>query len=131
MPKNFVFYNPEEHQRIISVLESSGVKAIICATGRNPALAGGVYPFPLIEDGDFNIPSVYMTEDEAARILPYVGKKVFLQFGISAIAVSSKWFIDNINGQDITHTPKDNVEIVDCNKLVEISHALNTLIRSL
>ncbi len=63
MPKNFVFYNPESHQRIISLLENSGAKALICATGRNAALAGGVYPFPLIEDGDFNLPSVYMTEE--------------------------------------------------------------------
>ena len=69
MPKNFVFYNPEEHQRIISLLEKGAPKAIMCATGRNAALAGGVYPFPLIEDGDFEIPSVYMTEEEGSRLL--------------------------------------------------------------
>ena len=282
MPKNFVFYNPEEHQKIISILESSGAKALICATGRNAALAGGVYPFPLIEDGDFDIPSVYMTEEEGSKLLPKIGRNVFLeskskripgkgynvigkkgndysskivvtahidakkgtpgaidnatgvivllllsellkdyngnrvieivafngedyysvpgqmnyintnnnnfdrmllninidgagykegpssfslfnlpeeilqqtkivmnqysgitegiqwpqgdhsiflQFGVPAIAVSSKWFIDNIGDQDITHTPKDNIEIVDCNKIVEISQALNSLIR--
>ncbi len=56
---------------------------------------------------------------------------IFLQFGVPAIAVSSKWFIDNIGDQDITHTRKDNIEIVDCNKIVEISQALNTLIRSI
>lgn len=284
MPKNFVFYNPEEHQKIISILENSGAKAIISATGRNAALAGGVYPFPLIEDGDFDIPSVYMTEEEGLKLIPKIGKKVlleslskripgkgfnvigkkgdnnsprivvtahidakkgtpgaidnatgvivllllsdllkdyngnklieiaafngedyyavpgqmnyisvnknnfnsillninidgagykegqsafslfnlpdeilqpaikvinhysgitegvqwpqgdhsiFLQFGVPAIAVSSKWFIDNIADQDITHTPKDNIEIVDCYKIVEISNALNTLIRSI
>ena len=69
MPKNFVFYNPEEHQKIISILEKSGAKAIISATGRNAALAGGVYPFPLIEDGDFDIPSVYMTEEEGSKLI--------------------------------------------------------------
>jgi aminopeptidase YwaD len=284
MPKNFVFYNPEEHQKIISILENSGAKAIISATGRNAALAGGVYPFSLIEDGDFDIPSVYMTEEEGLKLIPEIGKivfleslskripgigynviakkgnknfskivvtahidakkgtpgaidnatgvivllllsdllkdyngnklieiaalngedyysvpgqmkyissnkdsfnkmilninidgagykegqsafslfdlpdeilqstkkvinhysgitegvpwpqgdhSIFLQFGVPAIAVSSKWFIDNIADQDITHTPKDNIEIVDCNKIVEISQALNTLIRSI
>jgi aminopeptidase YwaD len=284
MPKNFVFYNPEEHQRIISILEKSGAKAIISATGRNAALAGGVYPFPLIEDGDFDIPSVYMTEEAGLKLIPKIGKivfleslskripgigynvigkkgsnnspkivvtahidakkgtpgaidnatgvivllllsdllkdyngdklieivafngedyyavpgqmnyisrnknnfnkillninidgagykeglsafslfslpvemlkptkkvikqysgitegiqwpqgdhSIFLQFGVPAIAVSSKWFIDNIGDQDITHTPKDNIDIVDCNKIVEISQALNTLIRSI
>jgi aminopeptidase YwaD len=284
MPKNFVFYNPEEHQKIISILENSGAKAIISATGRNAALAGGVYPFPLIEDGDFDIPSVYMTEEEGLKLISKVGKvafleskskripgkgynvigkkgnnnspkivvsahidakkgtpgaidnatgvivllllsdllkdydgnklieivafngedyyavpgqmnyistnknnfnnillninidgagyeqglsafslfnlpdeilqptkkvinkysgitegvqwpqgdhSIFLQFGVPAIAVSSKWFIDNIGDQDITHTPKDNIGIVDCSKIVEISQALNTLIRSI
>ena len=281
MPKNFVFYNPEEHQRIITLLENSGARAIISATGRNAALAGGVYPFPLIEDGDFNIPSVYMTEEEGKRLFKCAGMKlfldsqskripgkgynvmarkgkdnsqrivitahidakkgtpgaidnatgvivlllladllkdyqgnkpieivalngedyyavpgqmnyiaanqnnfkeillninidgagykegpsafspfslpdhlnstiheiisqypgvcegvqwpqgdhsIFLQFGVPAIAVSSKWFTDNIKDQDITHTPKDNIEIVDCSKLVEISKVLETFI---
>lgn len=282
MPKNFVFYNPEEHQKIIALLERSGAKAIISATGRNAALAGGVYPFPLIEDGDFNIPSVYMTDKEGDQLLSFIGNNVnlesrseripgkgynviarkgkkdsarivvtahidakkgtpgaidnatgvivlilladllkdyagerlieivalngedyyavpgqmnyigtnidsfntmllninidgagykegpsafsfyglpdrvlsatknvmqhypgivegvqwpqgdhgiFVQYGIPAIAVSSKWFTDNINDQDITHTPKDRIDIVDCNKLVEISYALDSLIR--
>lgn len=284
MPKNFVFYNPEEHQKIISLLERSGAKAVISATGRNAALAGGVYPFPLIEDGDFNIPSVYMTDKGGDQLLPLIGKKVtldsrseripgkgynviarkgkndsarivvtahidakkgtpgaidnatgvivlilladllqdytgerlieivalngedyyavpgqmsyiatnidsfetmllninidgagfkegpsafsfyglpdgilsatknvmqqypgivegvqwpqgdhgiFVQNGIPAIAVSSKWFTDNINDQDITHTPKDRIDIVDCDKLIEIAYALDSLIRQL
>jgi aminopeptidase YwaD len=282
MPKNFVFYNPEKHQQIISLLEKGEPRAIICATGRNPSLAGGVYPFPLIEDGDFDIPSVYMTEDEGSKLLPYVGKTVvlksisrripgkgynviarkgkqlngrivitahidakkgtpgaidnatgvvvlllladlledydgsklieivafngedyyavpgqmlyinqnqdrfneillninidgagykegksvfsfyglpeeiknnakdvlskfdgitegvqwpqgdhsiFIQYGRPAIAVSSKWFTENIDSQEITHTPKDNIEIVDCQKVVEIAQALNLFIR--
>lgn len=282
MPKNFVFYNPEEHKRIITLLENSGARAIISATGRNAALAGGVYPFSLIEDGDFTIPSVYMTEEEGKKLSMCTGMKlsldsqskripgkgynviarkgkdnsqrivvtahidakkgtpgaidnatgvivlllladllkdyqgnklieivafngedyyavpgqmnyivanqndfsqillninidgagykeglsafslydlpdnlnnmvheiisqypgicegvqwpqgdhsIFLQFGVPAVAISSKWFIDNINDQDITHTPKDNIEIVDCRKLVEISKALDMFIR--
>jgi aminopeptidase YwaD len=284
MPKNFVFYNPDEHRKIISLLEQSGAKALICATGRNASLAGGVYPFPLIEDGDFDVPSVYMTEEEGKKLLPYVGKpaaldsistripgtgcniigkkgrdglrrivvtahidakkgtpgaidnatgavtllilagllqdysgdtqieiaalngedyyavpgqmqyiaanegrfdsiavninidgagyktgksffsffslppdmyakaaetmtdypeitegplwsqgdhSIFIQYGRPAIAVSSQWFIENIDSQDITHTPKDSLEIVDCGKIVEIAEALNSLLRKL
>lgn len=78
MPKNFVFYNPEDHQKIISLLEASSVKALVCATGRNPELAGGIYPFPLIEDGDFDIPSVYTTEEEGKRLLGHLGQEVLL-----------------------------------------------------
>lgn len=283
MPKNFVFYNPEEHKRIIALLEEKKPAAIISATGRNAALAGGVYPFPLIEDGDFDIPSVYMTEEEGIRLLLHTGKSlilkshskriptnayniiarkgkntkeriiitahidakkgtpgaidnatgvmvlllvaemlgdydgnrmleivalngedyyavsgqmdyiyknqnkfneillninidgagykegkstfslfdlpenmkekvnsvlaeydgiiegilwpqgdhsIFVQHGCPAIAVSSNWFIDHIDSQDITHTPKDNSGIVDCYKVVEIAEALNWFIRS-
>jgi aminopeptidase YwaD len=79
MPKNFVFYNPDEHKKIVSLLENSGAKAFIAATGRNSALAGGVYPFPLIEDGDFEIPSVYMKDVEGQKLLPFVGKVVALK----------------------------------------------------
>jgi aminopeptidase YwaD len=68
MPKNFPFYNPDEHQRIIHLLETKRPAAILSATGRNPELAGAVYPFPLIEDGDFDIPSTYMTEEEGAQL---------------------------------------------------------------
>lgn len=79
MPKNFVFYNPDEHRQIISLLEQASPSAIISATGRNPDLAGGVYPFPLIEDGDFDIPSVFTTEEEGRRIAGETGKKIFLK----------------------------------------------------
>jgi aminopeptidase YwaD len=79
MPKNFVFYNPEEHQNIIALLEQKRPAAIISATGRNTALAGGVYPFPMIEDGDFDIPSVYMTEEEGKKLLSCIGKSAILE----------------------------------------------------
>ena len=282
MPKNFEFYNPEEHQRIIALLEEKKPAAIISATGRNAVLAGGVYPFPLIEDGDFDVPSVYMTKEEGRRLLSHTGKTVllksysrripakaynviarkgknaterivitahidakkgslgaidnatgvmvlllvsemlgdydgekmleivalngedyyavpgqmdyinknqnkfneislninidgagykkgkstfslyglpeemkekvngvlakfdgitegvqwsqgdhsiFVQQGCPAIAVSSKWFLDHMDSQIITHTSKDNPGIVDCRKVVEIAEALNWLIR--
>lgn len=78
IPKNFVFYNPEEHQRIVARLERCGASAIVCATGHNGALAGGAYPFPLIEDGDFNVPSVYMKDVDGVRLKEFVGRKVSL-----------------------------------------------------
>ena len=79
MPKNFPFYNPEEHQWIVQLLETKKPLAIIAATSRNPELAGGAYPFPLIEDGDFHIPSVYMTEEEGNRLAAHAGDPVKLE----------------------------------------------------
>ena len=46
MPKNFPFYNPDHHRQLVGLLEEKQPLAIISATGRDPGLAGGVYPFP-------------------------------------------------------------------------------------
>ncbi len=79
MPKNFTFYNPDEHRRIVRALEAAQPLAIVAATSRNPELAGGVYPFPLIEDGDFDIPSVFMTDEEGIRLAERAGQMVSLE----------------------------------------------------
>ncbi|MBU0509245.1 Zn-dependent exopeptidase M28 [bacterium] len=68
MPKNFVFYNPDHHKQIYSLLESQQPAAIITATEKKPELVGALYPFPLIEDGDFDIPSVYCTAEVGREI---------------------------------------------------------------
>ena len=88
MPKNFVFYNPEGHQRIIAVLEAKKPLAIAAITERNPELAGALYPFPLFEDGDFDIPSVYLTDAEGERILSNTDKK--LSLSINSERIKSK-----------------------------------------
>lgn len=85
MPKNFIFYNPAEHQHLIALLEQKQPAAIIAATSRNPDLAGGWYPFPLFEDGDFDIPSVYMTDVDSEKLLPYIGSEVALAYEATRI----------------------------------------------
>ena len=78
-PKNFPWWNPEEHRRIIAALERGRPAAVVAATARNPDTAGALYPFPLIEDGDFDIPSVYMTEEEGRKLAVYAGREVDLE----------------------------------------------------
>lgn len=78
MPKNFVFYNPDHHKRIYALLEEKRPAAIITATEKKPELVGAIYPFPLIEDGDFDLPSVYCTETVGAEIAACVGKTLRL-----------------------------------------------------
>lgn len=82
-PKNFPWWNPEEHQRIYAALERGKPAAVLAATTRNPEVAGAVYPFPLIEDGDFDIPSAYMTEEEGQRLTVYAGREVELEIRAS------------------------------------------------
>lgn len=78
MPKYFPFYNPDEHRQIIALLEAARPAALITATARNPQMAGALYPFPLIEDGDFDIPSVYIKEEDGDRLAQQAGKTVML-----------------------------------------------------
>lgn len=83
MPKNFVFYNPEQHQRLIALLEAKNPAAIITATGRAPDQVGALYPFPLIVDGDFDIPSVYCTDTTGETLAALAGVVLHLTIDAS------------------------------------------------
>lgn len=79
MPKNFPFYNPDRHKQIIQWLEAKRPRAIIAATARDVQMVGSQYPFPLFEDGDFDIPSVFMTDVEGDRLALHAGEEVSLE----------------------------------------------------
>jgi len=76
MPKNFTFYNPESHKRLIRVLEAARPTAVIAATGKDPEMVGSQYPFPLFEDGDLDIPNAYMRDVDGLTLLEHVGSRV-------------------------------------------------------
>jgi aminopeptidase YwaD len=78
MPKNFPFYNPSDHRALVGSLESKQPVAILAATGRDPGMAGGVSPFPLIEDGDFTIPCAHMTEAAGVELAACEGETLEL-----------------------------------------------------
>jgi len=79
MPKNFPFFQVEEQQKIIQLLEKKKPLAILTATTRNPEMAGALYPFPVFEDGDFDIPSVFMTEEQGTQLAKRQGKEISLE----------------------------------------------------
>ena len=78
MPKGFIFYNPEEHQEIYRLLEEKKPAAVITATTKNPDAVGAIYPFPMIEDGDFNIPTAYMSAEEGHKLASHSGNQIEL-----------------------------------------------------
>ncbi|PKL91053.1 MAG: Zn-dependent exopeptidase M28 [Candidatus Goldiibacteriota bacterium HGW-Goldbacteria-1] len=80
MPKKFVFYNPDEHKEIYRLLVEKKPAAIITATSKNPETAGSAYPFPMIEDGDFNIPSVYMKDIYGKKLALFENSIISLSF---------------------------------------------------
>lgn len=73
-PKSFDFAPAPEHRHIYQLIESRRPTAIIGATGRGSAMAGALYPYPLIEDGDFDIPNAYTTDAIGTTLLAEVGK---------------------------------------------------------
>lgn len=62
MPKNFIFYNPDHHKQIYTLLEKKKPVAINTATRKKPERVGSLGPFPLIVDGDFDIPNAYCSD---------------------------------------------------------------------
>jgi len=79
MPKNFPFYTSETHQEIFSSLERLQPAVVLAATGTDPALAGGITPFPWIEDGDFDIPNAYLGLKQGERLASHAGRRVLVQ----------------------------------------------------
>lgn len=75
MPKDYPFYYPDEHRRIIESLEAAAPAAIVAATGACAALAGGLSPFPMFMDGNFDIPSVYMEEGPGCELAKLAGSE--------------------------------------------------------
>lgn len=61
MPKEFPFYYPEEHKRIIDLLEHAQPAAVVTVTGKHPMC--GLHPFPVFEDGAFTVPNAYVADD--------------------------------------------------------------------
>lgn len=74
MPRNYPFYRPEGHQKVYALLEAKEPRAIVTASRKNPQLMGAMYPCPLIEDGDFDIPSAYCTVRVGERIAGMAGE---------------------------------------------------------
>lgn len=65
-PKDYPFYYPDEHKEIIECLEEKMPCAIVAVTGRSSMC--GLEPFPVIEDGNFNIPVCSMAKAAFAVI---------------------------------------------------------------
>lgn len=78
MPTNFPFYYPDEHRTIFEALEAAQPAAILTATAPCPQIAGAQYPLQMIEDGNFDLPSVYLTEEEGERLASYTGQTAVL-----------------------------------------------------
>ena len=62
-PRNYPFFTVAEHQRILELLEQKGARAVIAVSPLSTA------PTPIIEDGDFTLPSVTVGADVGAVLM--------------------------------------------------------------
>jgi aminopeptidase YwaD len=97
-PKHFTFYNPASHKRVYAALESQEPAVVIAATTRNPEAAGAVYPFPLIEDGDFDIPNAYLTLESAEALLGLGGKLAAVHIDSTRISATGRHLVARKRG---------------------------------
>ena len=92
-PKHYPFYAIEHHTRIVAALESARPAAILAATGRDAAMMGSLYPFSLIEDGDFDVPHAFLTDVEGAELRACVGQEVTLRIDSDRQATTAEQII--------------------------------------
>lgn len=100
MPKNFTFYNPDSHKRIVAALERYSPAAVIAATGRDPGMVGSQYPFPLFEDGDLDIPNAYMTDVEGEALRLHAGKDVSVRIDSERIPATGEHVVATLKGDE-------------------------------
>ena len=77
-PKDYPFYTVEEHAEIIRWLEGGGTAAVIAATAKDLTMVGNLYPFPIFEDGNFNVPSAFITDVDGERLAQLAGQPIEL-----------------------------------------------------
>ena len=78
LPRGFDFLEEPDHRRIYALLEDGGAAGVIGATGRGGGMGGGLYPYPLIEDGDFDIPNAYVTDETGRWLATFDGQEARL-----------------------------------------------------
>ena len=85
-PKNYPFFSVPEHQRVVSLLEERAPSAIVCVSSRVESIE------PIIEDGDFHIPSVTVPKtlqiENGQPLLLTVSTHSELSWGSNVVASS-------------------------------------------
>jgi aminopeptidase YwaD len=94
-PRNYPFYQLEQHTRTLEAIDRAQPSAVIAATDRTP-MAAALCPFPLFEDGDFGHPSAYLHARETERLLAHAGETVRLLIDSASRRVPAEQLIARI-----------------------------------
>lgn len=96
-PRNYPFYQTEEHKALLAELDRLKPAAIVAATDRTP-MAAALRPFPLFEDADLGFPSAYLLDAEATDIPLYFGQPVHLEIDSRQVPSWSEQLIARLPG---------------------------------
>ncbi len=98
MPRNFTFYNPESHRRVIRALDRFAPVAVIAATGTDPQMVGSQYPFPLFEDGDLGRANAYLKDVLGERLRGFAGREARLRIDSTRISTTAEHVVARLPG---------------------------------
>lgn len=96
-PKDYPFYYPDEHKLLIDLLEEKEPAAIIAVTAKHPSC--GLEPYPLFEDGNFLIPSAFMSQSEFEPIEESEGQEASLTIGSGKETATSRQLVAHSKGE--------------------------------
>ncbi|MDH6367002.1 MULTISPECIES: M28 family peptidase [unclassified Breznakia] len=94
--KDYPFYYPDEHKEINDIFESRKPKAILAFTGQ--ASNCGLHPFPLFEDGNFEIPSAYIEESKVSLFLSHLNESVEIAINSQRLPATSSQLVATKKG---------------------------------
>lgn len=97
-PRNYPFYQTDEHARVLAALDRIKPAAIIAATDRTP-MAAALCPFPLFEDADLGFPSAYTTVEEGLRLLEHAGHPVELTIDSRQLPARGEQIVARLDGR--------------------------------
>jgi aminopeptidase YwaD len=92
-PKGFPFYDAPELRRILAAIEDAAPAAVVAATGQNPGFAGSLYPFPLIEDADVEVPHAFMRDIDGQALLAHLGEPARLRLDSRRVAATGRQLV--------------------------------------
>ena len=90
-PKDYLFYFPDEHRELISLLEDKHPAALICVCGKSEMC--GMEPFNMFNDGKFLIPSAYTDAAHYNALSQAVGSTVTIRIDSQIEAARSRQLI--------------------------------------
>jgi len=79
-PTGYPFYGSPAHAQIVAELERRCPLVVLAGTGRFPALAGALDPFPLIEDGAFGVPTGNLRAELARELAGHDRERVTVRW---------------------------------------------------